>query len=76
MSIKIIKNTMNKPLEITCPICKSIFSYTFDEVRREDHYNFFGLKDGVNRFIICPVCKSDIDMRPRVNLEEEVKANE
>lgn len=72
MSIKIIKNTMNEPIEITCPICKSIFSYTFDEVRREDRYNFFGLKDGVKRFIICPVCKSDIDMSPRVNLEEEV----
>ena len=72
MSIKIIKNTMNEPIEITCPICKSIFSYTFDEARREDHYNFLGLKDGANRFIICPVCKSDIDIRPRVNLEEEV----
>lgn len=73
MSIKVIKNTMNEPIEITCPICKSIFSYTFDEVRREDSYNFLGLKDGVKRFIVCPVCKSDIDIRPRVNLEEEVK---
>jgi C4-type Zn-finger protein len=72
MSIKIIKNTMNEPIEITCPICESVFSYTFDEVRREDRYNFLGLKDGVKRFIICPVCKSDINMSPKVNLEEEV----
>lgn len=72
MSIKIIKNTMSDPIEITCPVCKSIFSYTFDEVKREVRYNVLGFTDGVKRFIICPVCKSDIDMSPRVNLEEEV----
>ena len=70
MSIKIIKNTMLEPIEITCPICKSIFSYTFDEVRREETYNLLGMRDSVNRFIVCPVCKSDIDINPRIKLEE------
>lgn len=71
MSIKIIKNTMSEPIEITCPICKSIFSYTFDEVRRDDNYNFLGLKTGVKRYIVCPVCKSDINLSPRVVLKNE-----
>lgn len=70
MSIKIIKNTMKEPTEMTCPICESIFSYTFNEIKREDHYNFLGIKDGVRRFIICPVCKSDIDMSTRVVLKD------
>ena len=70
MSIKIIKNTMIDPIETTCPVCKSIFAYTFDEIKREDNYNFFGLKDGVKRFIICPVCKSDIDMSPIAMIKE------
>lgn len=72
MSIKIIKNTMIEPIEITCPICKSIISYTFDEVRREETYNLFGMRDIVKRFIVCPVCKSDIDISPRIKLEEVI----
>ena len=72
MSIKIIKNTMTDPVELTCPVCKSIFAYTFDEIKREDSYNFLGIR-GVKRFIICPVCKSDIDMSPSVTIKEDEK---
>ena len=72
MSIKIIKNTMIDPVEMTCPVCKSVFSYTFDEIKRAESFNFLGIS-GVKRFIICPVCKSDIDMSPRVEIKEGEK---
>ena len=72
MSIKIIKNTMTEPVELTCPVCKSIFAYTFDEIKREEAYNFLGFKV-TKRFIICPVCKSDIDMSPSVEIKEDEK---
>ena len=67
--IKIIKNTMTEPIECTCPVCKSVFSYTFDEVRRDENTTIMGMKT-VNRYVICPVCKTDIDRNPVVKLEE------
>lgn len=71
MSIKIIKNTMTEPTEMTCPVCKSIFSYTYEDIQRKQSNSFFSsLYDSTIRFIVCPVCKSDIDMGARVVLKD------
>ena len=59
--IKIIKNTMTESTEMTCPVCHSVFSYNYEDIQRK--YNstiLFG--DRYIRYIVCPVCKSDIDM--------------
>lgn len=71
MSIKIIKNTMVEPETTTCPLCKSVLSYTFEDIQREDQFNIFCQKTGVKRYIVCPVCKSDINLSPRVVLKNE-----
>ena len=72
MSIKIIKNTMIEPTEMTCPVCKSIFSYTYDDIQREKRYNILGWYERVERYIVCPVCKAnvDIDIGARVVLKD------
>lgn len=72
MSIKIIKNTMIEPTEMTCPVCKSIFSYTYDDIQREKRYNILGWYERVERYIVCPVCKAnvDIDIGTRVVLKD------
>ena len=61
MSIKIIKNTMVDPITVNCGNCKSVISYTYDDIQRENRYNILGL-EYVERFVVCPVCKSNIDM--------------
>ena len=67
--MKIIKNTMTEPIEVECPNCKSIIAYTYDEINRRTNYNFFGLETGVKQYVICPVCKCDIDRTPSITLE-------
>ena len=62
MSIKIIKNTMEEPITVECKNCKSVISYTYDDIQRKNHYNIWGLEDYVERFVICPVCKANIDI--------------
>ena len=57
---KIIKNTMTEPTEITCPVCQSIFSYTYEDIQRKCN-NTLILGDKYIRYIVCPVCKSDIE---------------
>ena len=61
MSIKIIKNTMVDPITVTCANCKSVISYTYDDIQRKNCSNIFGT-DYVERFVICPVCKANIDL--------------
>lgn len=71
MSIKIIKNTMTEPIEMTCPVCKSIFSYTYEDIQRKCGGSFLSsFYDTTIRYIVCPVCKSDIDMSARVVLKD------
>ena len=77
MSIKIIKNTMIEPIEMTCTVCKSIFSYTYEDIQRKYNGSFLAsLYDSTIRFVVCPVCKSDIDMSARVVLKDGVKKND
>lgn len=73
MSIKIIKNTMTEPIEMTCPVCKSIFSYTYEDIQRKHNSSLLASVydyDSTIRFIICPVCKSDIDMSTNLVLKD------
>lgn len=71
MSIKIIKNTMTEPIEMTCPVCKSILSYTYEDIQRKYNSGFLAsFYDSTIRFIVCPVCKSDIDMSARAVLKD------
>ena len=58
--IRIIKNTMTEPIAITCPLCKSELTYNYGDIQRQTTYNFLGMQDKLKRFIVCPVCKSDI----------------
>ena len=59
--MKIIKNAKKEHTEITCPFCNSVLVYTFKDIRREEC--FFPNKV-VHRFIICPVCKRNINLDP------------
>lgn len=67
MSIKIYKNTMKEEILIDCPNCSSRLGYTFNDICREDTFNFIGYKTGIHKYIICPVCKGDIDLSPKTN---------
>lgn len=60
MSIKIIKNSMTEPVTVECENCKSVISYTYDDIQRKNQYNLLGLCEYVDRYIVCPVCKADI----------------
>ena len=67
--IKIIKNTMTEPTEVTCPVCKSIFSYTYEDIQRR-YNNTLVFGESFIRYLVCPVCKSDIDLSARVTLKD------
>lgn len=60
--MKIIKNAMTTPIEITCPECKSVLEYTYQDIKRRDESSLFGLYTSAKRYIVCPVCKRDIDI--------------
>ena len=62
MSIKIIKNAMEEPVTVECENCKSVISYTYDDIQRENRYNLLGWFDRVDRFVVCPVCKANISV--------------
>ena len=68
--MKIIKNAMTTPIEITCPECKSVLEYTYKDIERREESSVFGLYTSVTRYIVCPVCKRDIDIRPKVEIQE------
>lgn len=68
--MKIIKNAMTEPIEITCPECKSVLEYTYKDIVRQEESSIFGLFPSVKRYIVCPVCKSDVDIRTKVELKE------
>ena len=71
MAKKIIKNTMADPQTMTCPHCRSIFTYTFEDIeRRQRSFALFG--EPADRVMVCPVCKRDIMMdRVAIVKEEE-----
>ena len=70
--VKIIKNTQSEPTEITCPACLSVLSYTYQDIERVEEATLhpIGFR-AIKRFIICPVCKRDIDLA--VNKVKEAK---
>ena len=67
--IKIIKNTMFEPIEITCGICQSIFSYNYEDIQSKERKTIFSNTPMKETFVTCPVCKSDIILR-RAEVEE------
>ena len=69
--IKIIKNTMADPIELTCPTCLSVFTYNYEDLHREERMGLFGTPMGYNLYVICPVCKSNIDRNPTVKFNDE-----
>lgn len=60
--IKIIKNSMQEPITMTCPFCNSVFSYNFEDIRVRDVQAFALLASIRMRFVECPVCKKDIEL--------------
>lgn len=69
--IKIIKNTMTEPTQIECENCGSIIEYNFSDIHRKDTIGFFGFPGCLERYVICPVCKNDIELKKRRNKEED-----
>ena len=69
--MKIIKNAMTAPIEIVCPECKSTLEYTYQDIQRRDVYGIFGLYECTRKYIVCPVCKTDIDLGPKVEVKNE-----
>ena len=67
--IKIIKNTMIEPIKTECEYCKSIFSFNYEDIRREERNNLFSTH--IARYVICPVCKEENPMTKIVVQEEE-----
>ena len=68
--MKIIKNAMTTPIEITCPECKSVLEYTYKDIERREECSILGLYSNTKRYIVCPVCKRDIDIRAKVEVKE------
>lgn len=62
--IKIIKNSLTEPITVTCHNCESIFSYTFEDIKRAEFSSIFDIcgSKTVKKYVICPVCKSDINL--------------
>ena len=57
--IKIIKNTMEEPIEKTCEFCKSVISYNYQDIQTETRRDALGFRYR-DRFLTCPVCKEKI----------------
>jgi hypothetical protein len=56
MAIKILKNTMEEPIEKTCEFCQSVFSYNYQDIQTDTRNGALGFKYH-ERFLTCPVCK-------------------
>lgn len=68
--MKIIKNAMTTPIEITCPGCESVLEYTYQDIQRREESNIFGLYANSKRYIVCPVCKREIDIKGNVEVKK------
>lgn len=69
MSIRIIKNTKTEPEEITCPACNSLLSYFYSDIQRSEEIDIFFNRKGVRRYIVCPVCKNDIELKTIIGVD-------
>lgn len=68
--MKIIKNAMTAPIKITCPECNSVLEYTYQDIQRREENNIFGYYARSKRYIVCPVCKREIDIAVKVEVKE------
>ena len=71
--MKIIKNAMTTPIGITCPECMSTLEYTYADIHRREDNSIFGLYTGARRYVVCPVCKRDIDIKVIAGVKEAEK---
>lgn len=55
---------MIEPIKIECKNCKSIFSFNYEDIRREERNGIFSTQ--IARFVICPVCKEE---NPMIKIE-------
>lgn len=73
--IKIIKNTMTEPIQMECENCLSVFEYNFNDIKRKDIPGLLGFPGCTERYVSCPVCKMDIELKKRRNKEEDEDDN-
>ena len=71
--VNVVKNSMEEPIAVTCDECKSELEYTYKDIQREIEGGLFGLQYRVKRYIVCPVCKSNVYID---KTEVEVKGEE
>lgn len=75
MAKRIIKNTMTEPQEMTCPHCGSIFTYTYEDIQRISppfsYIALYGCEANAYRAVICPVCKSIVELDRVVVVKED-----
>ena len=69
--IKIIRNTMIDPIKTTCKECGSIFTFNYQDIKREESISIFNTTY-INRYIICPVCKCNHTLTLHKKEESEV----
>ena len=59
--VKIIKNNMQEPTNITCPGCQSELEFTHEDIQRDENKDLFMTwRRPPIRYIVCPVCKRDV----------------
>lgn len=72
MAIKIIKNTMEEPIEMECEYCKSLFEYNYQDIQVKESTSLHGFKYQ-DRSVCCPVCRFDNVLDS--NVKEEKSGN-
>lgn len=61
--MKIIKNANEEPKKITCHECGSELEYIYRDIERRTTELLLATR--IERYLICPVCKSDILISPK-----------
>ena len=56
MAIKIIKNTLINPIEMTCDECGSVFTFNYEDIKTRTSQDILGFERRF-RYVGCPVCK-------------------
>ena len=68
--IKILKNSMTEPINIQCEHCKSELQYNYEDIQRRELSSLF-FTNNVERYIVCPVCKREINLDDRLKIKSE-----
>ena len=68
--IKILKNSMTESINIQCEHCKSELQYNYEDIQRRELSSLF-FTNNVERYIVCPVCKREINLDDRLKIKSE-----